>query len=187
MSGNSTEAEIETILSAFGRDDPASAGDVPKERVLQWMSSPDLNVQGCIYSMIAEFERAKHIKPTLGFEDYYGFVIPYLERCIEEAPEMEWVESRYLAGHELVGWIVDAWNKAVPREKIAEIKERLAALYKRGDAGVRDAVVNAVLEHLFEHRQLAKFFKDWQKDPILAPAYGDALLWTKKTPPSGGR
>jgi hypothetical protein len=54
----------------------------------------------------------------------------------------------------------------------------LAELYKRGDAEIRDAVVNAVLEHLFENSELADFYKDWQDDPVLTLAYRDALLWT---------
>jgi hypothetical protein len=55
-------------------------------------------------------------------------------------------------------------------------------LYKAGDAGVRDALLNAVLEHLFENRELADFFKDWLDDPALAEVYRDALLWTTEMP-----
>ena len=184
MSDNpSTEQTTQAIRTAFGGEDPSRAGTISKEQVLQWMRSPDLTVRGCVYEMIAEPERAQHVKPPLEFEDYYDFVVPYLEQCIEEDPDLEWAESRYLAGHALVAWIVDFWNhKSVPRKRIAEIKKRLVALYKRGDADVRDAVVNAVLEHLFEHRELAEYFKDWQADPILARAYHDALLWTKYSP-----
>jgi hypothetical protein len=133
--------------------------------------------------MIRDFECAKQVKPPLDFEDYYRFGVPYLERCIEENPNGKWSESRYIAGYDLVKWIVTFWNDAtVSRTKLAEIKHRLAELYKRGDAGVRDAVLNAVLEHLFENSQLADFFKDWLTDPILAPVYRDALLWTTEKP-----
>ncbi len=147
------------------------------------MHSHDKQVQGCIFTKISDSERAKHIKPPLDFEDYYRFVIPYLEKCIEENPDGEWMSSRYIAGHELVFWIVSFWNDAtVSRAKLAEIKQRLAELYKRGDAGVRDAVLNAVLEHLFENSQLVKFFEDWKADPLLAAVYRDALLWTTEKP-----
>jgi hypothetical protein len=185
MLDDAEKKTIETICAAFGGEDPSSAGDIPKAQVLEWMRSGDLQVRGCIYAMIAEAERAQHIKLPLEFEDYYDFVVPYLEQCIEDNPSMEWVENRYTAGYALVQWIVSFWeSEAVPREKIAAIKERLAALYKRGDVGVRDGVVNGVLEHLFEHPGLAEYFKDWQADPVLAPAYADALLWKELMPPT---
>lgn len=178
---SSVNSIIGAIFSAFGGDEPTTANEIPKRKILEWMRSPDLQVRGCIYAMIVDDKRGNLIKPALEFDDYYGFVVPYLEQCIEENPDLEWVESRYLAGHALVVWIVSFWNnKAVPRKKIAEIKERIGALYKHGDEGVRDAVVNGVLEHLFEHRPLVKYFKDWQEDPVLATAYSDALLWAKK-------
>lgn len=183
---SSTHLTIEAIRSAFGGDDPTKAREISKEEVFNWMRSRDIEVQGCIFTEISDWERAKHIRPPLDFEDYYGFVVPHLERCIEENPDGEWSNSRYLAGYGLVNWIVTFWNDAaVPRTKLVEIKHRLAELYKRGDAGVRDAVLNAVLEHLFENSQLADFFKDWLADPILAPVYRDALLWTTEKPTQG--
>jgi hypothetical protein len=179
----SVKETIEAMRSAFSRDDPVQAQEIPKSRVLEWMRSPDLQVRGALYTIIADAERAKHIRPPLQFEDYYGFVLEYLEQCIKENPDGEWSDSRYLAGHALVAWIFDFWNnEAVPRAKLTEIKHRLADLYRRGDKGVRDAVVNGVLEHLFENRQLATYFGDWRNDPVLGRAYKDALLWTEKAP-----
>jgi hypothetical protein len=172
---------IERIRSAFGGEDPTNAQPVPKADVLEWMKSTDLEVRGALYSKIANAEGAKHVVPALEFEDYYNFVVPYLEQCIEQDPDGEWADSRYLAGHQLVAWIVSFWNnETVPRDRLREIKHRLAELYIRGDKGVRDAVVNAVLEHLFEHRQLASYFKDWKKDKVLGEAYQAACAWTEK-------
>ena len=186
MSDNfSEDTIIEAICNAFGSDDSPATEDIPKQQVLEWMHSSSLKVRGCVYAMIVEEERAKHIKPALQFEDYYEFVVPYLEQCIERDPDTEWTESRYLAGHALVVWIVNFWeSEAVPREKLAEIKSRLAALYRRGDESVRTAVVNAILEHLFENRSLAEYFGEWKADPVLASAYNDALLWTQENPSS---
>lgn len=144
------------------------------------MGVPDLEVRGALYSKIANAECAKHVDPPLQFDDYFHFVVPYLEQCIEQNPDGEWAESRYLAGHALVAWVIDFWNnKEVPREKLADVKRRLGDLYRRGDEGVRDGVLNGVLEHLFENRQLADYFKDWKTDPVLGRPYSDALLWAK--------
>lgn len=157
------------------------ARTIARTEVLEWMSAPDLEVRGALYSKITNAECAKHIDPALQFDDYFGFVIPYLEQCIEQNPDGEWADSRYLAGHQLVAWINKFWtDKSVPRSKLAEIRRRLADLYRRGDAGVRDGVINGVLEHLFEHRQLAAFFEEWERDPILSKAYKDAKLWSEK-------
>jgi hypothetical protein len=177
----SAQETIAAIRSAFSGSDSGKASEIAKSRVLEWMRSPDLEVRGALYSMISNSERASHVKPALEFDDYYGFVLDYLEQCIEHNPDGEWADSRYLAGHQLVAWIVDFWNnKSVPRTRLAEIKRRLGDLYRRGDEDVRDGVLNGVLEHLFENRQLANYFKDWESDPVLARVYSDALLWTKK-------
>lgn len=176
-----TKETIDAIRSAFAGGDRASAREVPRSRVREWMRSPDLEVRGALYSMISNSERASYVKPALEFDDFYCFVLDYLEQCIEQDPDGEWADSRYLAGHQLVAWTMDFWNnKAVPREKLAEIKRRLGDLYCRGDEGVRDGVLNGVLEHLFENRQLANYFKEWASDPVLGGAYSDAQLWVKK-------
>jgi len=177
---------IAQIRSAFSGGNSGQTREIPKSRVLEWMRCPDMEVRGALYSMISNSERAGYVNPILEFDDYYGFVLDYLEQCIEQNPDGEWADSRYLAGHQLVAWIVDFWNnKAVPRAKLAEIKRRLGDLYRRGDEGVRDGVLNGVLEHLFENRQLANYFKDWESDPGLARVYSDALLWTKRKPGGG--
>ena len=183
MDKNVANATIHEICSAFGDDEPASAGDIPKALVLTWMNSAHIEVRGCIYSMIAEAARAQHIKPTLEFEEYYAFVVPYLEQCIVEDRDEEWVESRYLAGHALVRWIRSFWeSEEIPRDKIDEVKRRLGELYKAGSEGVRDALVHAVLEHLFEQSDLIKYFEDWKTDPILNRAYNEALAWKNGSP-----
>jgi hypothetical protein len=174
-SNESSESLIAEIRAGFGRDG-SEAREVPKPTVLKWMRSPDLHARGALYSLITDGACARMVTPPLEFDDYYPFVVEYLEECIEKNPDGEWVDTRYIAGHELVSWIVDFWKKqTIPRSKLAEIKGRLAELYKRGDADVRDGVVNGVLEHLFETRELANYFKEWEADPILRHAYRDAM------------
>ena len=176
----SIKRTIDAIRSAFAGDNSAAVQKIPKSRVIEWMKSPDLEVQGALYAKLSERKYVERIEPALEFDDYYTFVVPYLERCIEVNPSSEWSDSRYIAGHQLVAWIMAFWNdNQVPRSKLTEIKDGLAALYRRGDDGVRDAVTNAVLEHLFENRQLVTFFDEWQNDPLLVTAYRDALLWKK--------
>jgi hypothetical protein len=175
---------INAIGAAFGKGGSTKVTDVPKMQVLAWMEFPDLEVRAALYSIIADADLVKHVKPALELDDCFDFVISYLEQCMVEDPKSEWADSRYGAGRQLVSWIIHFWeSKEIPREKLVEIKGRLAALYTEGDEDMRDTLVNAVLEHLFEKQELVAFFEDWKNDPNLAKAYGDALAWIKEAPP----
>jgi hypothetical protein len=59
----------------------------------------------------------------------------------------------------------------------------LGKLYEEGSQEVRTCVVQATLEHLFEQKDIRKFFSDWQKDEVLKVAFGEASEWYK----GGGR
>lgn len=41
-------------------------------------------------------------------------------------------------------------------------------------------MVNGALEHLFERPRIRKLFRGWKADPLLAAAFADASLWSKK-------
>jgi hypothetical protein len=172
---------IDRIVGAFREAASSSGRKVPKNAVLAWMQATDPQVQGCVFSMISNQENISHIAPPLQFDEVFPFAIAYLEQCIQEDYDLEWVESRYLAGHALVGLITNLWNdRPNSHSQLTEVKERLTSLYKQGDSGVRDAVLNGVLEHLFEVDGLTTFFKDWKDDPTLAVAYEGALGWKKE-------
>jgi hypothetical protein len=53
------------------------------------------------------------------------------------------------------------------------------ALYIAGDAEVRQALVQATLEHLFENREVAEYFSDWKRHPVLSIAYDEAMQWVE--------
>jgi hypothetical protein len=55
--------------------------------------------------------------------------------------------------------------------------------YVSGDDKLRQCLVVATLEHLFENREIAKFFSDWKNQEILADAYERAIKWSRR----GGR
>jgi len=172
---------VDSIVVAFREAAESSFRTVPKEAVLECMQATDSQVQGCVFSMISNPANVSHIAPELQLEEVFPFALAYLERCIQEDHDLEWVESRYLAGHALVGLITSLWNDRLnSHSQLTKAKERLASLYKRGDSGIRDAVLNGVLEHLFEVDGLTAFFKDWKDDPTLAVAYERALAWKRE-------
>lgn len=172
------------ILAGFGTPADPVTKPVAKVDVLRWMKTPDLDTLGLLYTMIIDRTRFERIRPPLSVEETDTFVRAYLRRCIIENPDSEWTDTRYLAGHSLVNWFVGLWrDRTVPRSLFPGIKDWLAGLYKEGDEDVRDAVINATLEHLFEDRNIAKFFADWKSDPVLRKAYADGMLWRER----GGR
>jgi hypothetical protein len=174
---------IGEILQAFDLSPIREPHQILREQVLRWMRLDDIEARGALYTMLCDVNRTQRVQPALSFEDYYDFVIPYLEQCIESNPDGDWSESRYIAAHQFTVWIVGWWNdKDVPREKLSRVKDRIAALYKRGDDGVRDGVTNGLLEHLCENKELAEFFRDWENDPDLAPAYLAAMEWAETQP-----
>jgi hypothetical protein len=107
----------------------------------------------------------------------------YYERCLRENPEGKWANSAYSAGWDLVGFFLSLWDdESVPRKLLLDLKKWLADLYKDADENLRNCIVLATLEHLFERKPIRKYFADWCDDPILARAYEEACLWNGKTP-----
>jgi DNA-binding transcriptional MerR regulator len=60
-----------------------------------------------------------------------------------------------------------------------DLKAWLGRLYKEGDPDLRICIVQATLEHLFEKKQIRKFFDDWKNDEVLAVAHEEASEWYK--------
>lgn len=181
-SANNTLTEI-----GFEMGDPESPNTslVPRDKVLRWMQNSDIEVMGRTFYFITDRRHYLRIDPPLQFENYHPFVLRYYERCFRENPEDKtWALGRYPAGWSFVNWFVGLWNdRKIPRRALQDLKDLLAGLYKDGDSALRECLVTATLEHLFERRQIAKYFTDWQQDSTLRIAYEDGMAWSK----AGGR
>jgi hypothetical protein len=165
----------------MGDPDSPPIAPVPRETVLRWMGSDNLEVLGAVSYFIGDKRYYPRIQPPLTLDDYHRFTMRYYERFFFEDPNGEWADSRYTVGRDLVNWFAGLWrDREVPRKILGELKEWLARLYKEGDDTLRICLVNATLEHLFENRDIAKYFADWQKDAVLEQAYRDAMLWSEK-------
>jgi len=155
---------------------------IAQQRMLEWMRADDIECMGATYSLITDhFDR---IQPALQFDEYHPFVLRYFQRCLWEDPQSEWAETRYGAGHNIIGWFAWSWRDPDHRTStVAELKEWLASLYVAGDSEVRTCLVHATLEHLFENREVAEYFADWKERPVLSTAYAEAMEWVE----GGGR
>jgi len=151
---------------------------IAKARVLQLMENGDIEVLGVVYAFVTDSRRNKIIEPPLEFDDYYRFITRYFERCFREDPKGKWADSRYSAGHDLVNWFASLWDDdKVPRTAISNLKAWLAKLYIDGDTDLRNCIVTATLEHLFEQQKIRRYFADWEGHPVLGVAFSEAMEW----------
>jgi len=174
------DVSVDEIFEAFGGKSGKVDRTISLEVVEGWMRSSDIHVRGCLYTMLVDSVRFKHVSPPLEAERVSEFVVDYLIDCVARDPESEWADSRYLAGHALAAWMKQFLSGDIQSaEALRRTKKRLEALYREGDDGARDAIVNAVLEHAFEDRSLKKYFDDWARDPALGEAYRLAQDWSR--------
>ena len=175
----------ERIVEEFGLPEHAKRSIIAKQTIVDWMASDDLEALGALYSFLVESRYAARIKPALTFADYWRFISRYFERCLREDPSGEWAHSRYETGWDLASWFAKIWeDSSVSLEEKADIKAWLATQYRSGNSEVRRAIVDATLEHLFENREIERFFEDW-KDGDLSIAYTEAAQWSAKGGQSG--
>jgi hypothetical protein len=166
----------------------------PKQSVIndakfrEWMSSDDIEVLGFLFSMTGD-PRIK-IEPQLTTREYLDFVKHCSERCFMDNPDGEWSDSRYSAGWNVIGIFCWLWDNNAAPSMLAELKDWLAGLYLQGNPDLRLCLETATLEHLFERKDIRRFFSDWKGDPVLKAAFDNASLWVKgggKSPLSRSR
>lgn len=173
--------ELNDLVRQFGLPENPGTGPIPKESVTSWMRSENIDVLGALYAFIGNPDNFNRITPGLSLPDHFEFVLSYFKRCLLENPGGEWAHSRYEAAWEFASWFCGMWkDNSVERERFEVLRKFLAEIYANGDDTVRDCIVNGALEHMFENRDVARYFECWRTDSDLAVAYKDALLWRKK-------
>lgn len=157
-----------------------------KKKIKRWMSTTNIEALGVLYYFVTEKKYYMKIQPYLSPKDYLEFILHYFHLCFTENPDNNWAHSRYEAGFNLKNWFEGFWeDKDVSRKIVEEIKSWLEKLLKNGTEDMRECIINATLEHLFENKEIRAFFSDWQKDSELKKAYSMALEWTEKMPDVG--
>ena len=176
-----SESLADEIFATFGSDEDQKSNRITQDTVKEWMSSIDIDTLGALHAALQNTNNQKRIYPSLDFDNYQKFVLSYLGRCISENPDSEWASTRYEAGWEAVSWFLNLWrNTSAPHSALSRTKEWLESLYRSGDVTVRECIVNATLEHLFEKPEIAQYFIDWKNDSVLSAGYHQALDWSKK-------
>lgn len=120
----------------------------------------------------------RRIEPPLAEDELGKIMTEYFERCILTDPKGEWALTRYNAAWEAQDCISDAWESGGGgSESFKRWKRWMEKLYRGGDEDIKRAIVDGILEHLFEKKGLRQSFSDWKTDPELKTAYDEAPLW----------
>jgi len=175
------------IAGAFA---PGADETIPAEKVRGWMRSEDLEALGAIAAALWRDEDVARIRPALDWDEVFRFLLQYYARCFRENLPLDGrrAHSRYQAGWAVASWFAALWDDAsIPRQRLLQMKNWLAALYREGDDGLRLCIETATLEHLFERAAIAVWFEDWLSDPLLGPAHVRALDWGRNQGRPPGR
>ena len=176
------QANLVELEQAFSRSAPTHA--IPKQTVITWAASDDVEVLGALYDAMCNPELRRRVSPPLSDDEMDAFIERYLSKCIVENPEYpsddseRYAMNRFDAGNALLFTFVKMWrDSSVVRSRLAHLKQCIERLYREGDDEVKRTITNVFLEHACENAEIAAFFADWDNDPIFKPAYADAMCW----------
>lgn len=158
-------------------------GPIPKDQILDAMGTGDSELAGAVYDIVTDDELRKRIDPPLTDSEVEKFLVGYLERCMLTNPEGDWTLTRYDAASEAQSFMLAVWESEGGDSKpFVQWKKWIERLYLAGDDDVKLAIVNGILEHLFEEKGLRRFFADWKEDARFRTAYEYAALWADTQP-----
>ncbi len=159
------------IINLIGQD-----GIIPKEQVLAWMQETDLEVRGAVYELTSkEWNR---IQPEPTMEEQCNFMLQYLLDCVyENNKETERSHTGFEAAWELASWFKHLNKMPEAEGFIITAAKKLTAMYRAGDDELKNRIATGTLEHIFEVKNLRKFFDEWQSDPELKAEYENCAAW----------
>lgn len=170
------------FLFAIAQDEERK-GSIPKADILAGIRSDDAELAGAIYDILSSDKLMRRIEPPLAHDELDKLITEYFERCILTDPKGEWALTRYSAAWEAQDCILDTWeNEGGSSEPFVRWKKWMEKLYRSGDEKIKRAIVDGILEHLFEKKELRQSFADWKSDPELKTAYDEAQLWADTQP-----
>ncbi len=168
---------LREILDDIQAAREGSLTTIPDSQVRRWMSTSDPEALGAIYVLLTDAKLSQTITPPLPFDEVFAFLLRYFEFCLRNDPQGEWVDNRFTAGSDFVSAFVSFWDARRESKYFREMKSLLSRLYIEGSGELKDSIEQAIVEHLFERKDIRQFFADWQDDPQLRSAYEAGKLW----------
>jgi hypothetical protein len=156
-----------------------SAGLVSLQRVYEWMTEDDDEVLGALYILLRDHaQRVVPVPPT----DLSVQVLLKIVRVSEVRPGlrnfgMSPYEAAALLLSEAVDWNTRRHDDDSAHKALLLLRERMAEMYRSGDAKTRRRIVDGFLEHAFEVPSLRVFFHSWKDMALLSQAYAEAAQW----------
>lgn len=154
---------------------------VSQSELMSLMKDDDLEVQGCVYAHLEAPNALNCVDPPLTSNDWEQFAQSYLGRCILQNPDGEWAHGSFPAAWDSVSLVRNIFNRANSVEADRQNIKRWIENLLRASSGIsREAIVTGLLEHVFEEKQILRYFEIWRDDPDFSGAYQDAILWSLK-------
>jgi len=154
---------------------------IPWSQVQEWMKSDDIEVLGAVFELMNGPDHHRRITPHPVLDDYLDFNLKYYARCIQDDPEGEWCDSRYLACHSFTNWLKHLWrDEGVERQVIWRMKEFVEGIYLAGGSEIKEAVILGMLEHLLGEKEYRDLFADWETREEFSSAFRDACSLAKR-------
>ncbi len=152
---------------------------IPDYEINKWIESDDIEILGLLFYILDQ--RNNLIESFPSMEKTIKFYIYYFRRCLIEDPQSDWADNRYIAAYDLMR-LYKALRKdiCVPLNFLKDIRVMIRDVYKIGNKDVKESVINGVLEHLFEDKDIQLEFDEWRNDSELSKAYYEALEWSHR-------
>jgi len=159
------------IINLISKD-----GIILKEQALAWMQEQDLEIRGAVYELTSK--AWNRIQPEPSMEEQCNFMLQYLLDCIRENnQDTEWSHTGFEAAWELASWFKHLNKMPAAEGVITTAAQRLTAMYRTGDDNLKNRIATGTLEHIFEIKQLRKYFDEWKADPELKAEYENCAAW----------
>ena len=167
---------LEEIVSYLEKGKTDSSA-IPKSEVMRWIASNDPEVIGAAYVLLVDTAFVDRIVPVPSFDEIFEFFLRYYEFCLTSDPQGEWVDDRFTAGCDFVRIFVSYWDERLDERYFVAMKSLLRRLYLEGSPDLRQTILQAIVEHLFEKEPIHRFFADWRDDPQLRQAFTEGSEW----------
>lgn len=143
---------------------------IGREEVRRFLADSDLEILGVMYELLTDVAVVSRITPRLRRNEMHEFLRLYFGRCIVEAPNSDWADSRFTACWDAAGLIASGWSDFSVVERnhwVAWIESLLLS----GESRVIEALETGLLEHVAGVEGVAKTCAHWRSDPRLKSVY----------------
>ncbi|HEX3153154.1 MAG TPA: hypothetical protein VHV32_00955 [Candidatus Angelobacter sp.] len=168
MTNEDYKSLLAHVLAQFESDAAVSC-----EQIREWMHSSSLEVRWLAADLMLQ-----HPDRVIGLsnQERDTLILKHLVQEIFAGRSDPKLPGSYLAGHSLRAWFERLWqHRSENEEVLRQLRTELADIAINGSERARDAVITAVLEHLFSQSSIVHFFSLWRDDKRLAAVYDEAL------------